>query len=305
MPVRSAVSFLPLLLLAIPAAPQLALAAQKAPAGAKSALSPQDLSSPEGAVRSFVNAINRLDVEGAKCLVGGKVDADLKTWAQGARSSPEKLRITVVEITPQITGDAAKANVTLDLLSGKEQQRFEETLSLRRVGGEWKIVPPTEAELEGYSRAGEKNPHVLATLAVIYTHPAKMLARQRGLANHTVCTSHVKQLAVGLLMFLQDNDDRFPTKADSYKAVVMAYVRDRDVFNCPSTGKATVAYSLNTQLQGKLLGSIRKPELTVMIYEGKQGKLEFRHDGRATVALANGRVQRVTPAEARAFRWAP
>jgi hypothetical protein len=252
-----------------------------------------------------VNAVNRLDVEGAKCLVGGKIDADLKTWARGARNSPEKLRITVVEITPRIMGDAATAAVTVDLRSGKEAQRFAETLSLRQVGKEWKIVPPTRSELEGYSRPGDKNPFILATLAVVYTHPAEMLAKQRALASHIVCTSRVKQLATGILTFLQDNDDKFPLKASAYQAEVMAYVRDREAIHCPSTGKAAMAYSLNAQLQGKTLGSLRKPELTIMFYEGQRGKLAFRHDGRATVALADGKVKRVTPAEARFLRWAP
>lgn len=66
-----------------------------------------------------------------------------------------------------------------------------------------------------------------------------------------------------------------------------------------------MAYSLNAQLQGKPMRAVRKPELTVMIYEGKMGQLEFRHDGRAGVAFADGAVRKFTPAEARVLRWAP
>ena len=73
-----------------------------------------DLSSPEAAVRSFVQSVNQLDPNGANCLVGGKVDRDLRQWTDSARKSSEKLALTVVGIESNVTGDIATAAVSVE-----------------------------------------------------------------------------------------------------------------------------------------------------------------------------------------------
>jgi hypothetical protein len=264
-----------------------------------------DLTSPEAAVRSFVEAVNRLDTGGANCLVGGKIDRDLNTWVERARKSGETLRITVVSITPQLNGDTATVAVSEELSNGREKQQFDETVSLRHTADGWKIVPPTEAELEALTKGNDKNPHALATLAVIYTHPAKMLAHEHQMAADVACRSNLKQLATAVLVFMQDNDDKFPAKAAAFVTTVWPYVKTDDIFHCPAVDGKVVTYSMNPQLQGKRMTAVRKPELTVLLYEGKNGTLNFRHNGRAMVAMANGKVIQVNATEAKRLRWAP
>lgn len=276
--------------------------AQNPPATKQAA---QDLTSPEAAVRSFVAAVNALDVNGANCLVGAKIDQPLRAWLQSARSSGEPLQLTVMSVKPQVTGDSATAAVSVEAKSSGHQQKLEETLNLRKVGAEWKIVPPTDAELNTYLKAGDKDPHLLALLGYSYTHPHVVLNNGREVARDVACRSNLKQLATGALMFLQDSDEKFAFKADAYKAAIQPYVKGEDLFHCPSIEKGPVAYSFNAQLQGKRYASVRKPAVTVMLYEGKGGVLNFRHNGRAMVAFADGHVKPVTPAEAKALRWAP
>jgi hypothetical protein len=285
---------------AAPAAPQNPAAAQNPPAAVQSA---PDLSSPEATIRSFALAVNALDVNGANCLVGGKIDQDLRNWAQAAKKS-ESFQITVVSVQPQVSGDSATAVVGLDVKAHGQQQHFDETLSLRKAGAEWKIVPPTDAELESYFKSGAKDPHILAVVAATYTHP-RIFLNAREAAREAACRSNLKQLATAALMFLQDSDEKFALKADAYKAALKPYVRNESVFHCPSDEAGAVAYSFNAQLQGKRMAAIRNPAQTVMLYEGKQGALSFRHNGRAIVALASARVIVVTPAEARSLRWTP
>lgn len=295
MTARNLLLFLALLSAAV--LPRNTAAQNAAPAG-------QDLSSPEAAIRSFVSALNTLDVNGANCLVGGKIDQDLREWAQDARKSGQPFQVTVLSVQPQVNGDRATAAVSFEAKSGARQQRFDETLSLQKAGADWKIVPPTEEELGSYFKPGEKDPHLLALLTATYVHP-KMFLNARDAARRTACMSNLKQLATGALMFLQDHDEKFALRADAWKAALMPYVKSEAIFHCPTDQSGPVPYSFNAQLQGKSMAVVRKPEQTVMIYEGKKGALDFRHDSRATVALANGKVITVTAAEARTLRWTP
>ena len=48
-----------------------------------------------------------------------------------------------------------------------------------------------------------------------------------------------------------------------------------------------------------------EPAETVMIYEGKNGKLDFRHNGRATVGFADGHVKLTDAEGAKKLRWKP
>ena len=276
------------------------------PAGTRTAPpATQDLTSPEAAVRSFVAAVNALDVNGANCLAGGKIDPALRAWIQSARNSGDPLQLAVISVKPQVNGDSATAVVSFEAKAHGQQQNLEETLNLRKEGAAWKIVPPTDAEQNSYLKAGDKDPHLLALLANAYVHPRVVLNNTREVARDVACRSNLKQLATGVLMFLQDSDEKFALKADSYKAAIQPYVKNESIFHCPSDEKGPVAYSFNAQLQGKRMAAVRKPSLTVLLYEGKKGVLNFRHNGRAMVAFADGHVKPVTPAEARTLRWAP
>ena len=42
-----------------------------------------------------------------------------------------------------------------------------------------------------------------------------------------------------------------------------------------------------------------------MIYEGKNGKLDFRHEGKATVGFADGHAKLIDAQGAKKLRWKP
>jgi hypothetical protein len=300
MPSRALLTFVALSLLAVPAAPRLG-AAQNAPAATPSA---PDLSSPEAAIRSFALAVNALDVNGANCLVGGKVDQALRDWAREARKSGESFQVVILSVQPQISGDTATALVSFELKSGARKQSLDETVELWKVGADWQLLPPTEEEFDRILQSRQKDPHLLTFLAALYIHPT-VFTEARDAAREAACHSNLKQLALAALILTQDNNSKYALRADAWKGALMPYVKSESVFHCPTDQSGPIRYSFNAQLQGKSLAALRKPEVTVLIYEGKKGVLDFRHHGRATVALANGKVRSVTAAEARALRWAP
>jgi prepilin-type processing-associated H-X9-DG protein len=69
--------------------------------------------------------------------------------------------------------------------------------------------------------------------------------------------------------------------------------------------QAYEAYAFNEHLVNVWPHKITKPKQTVMIYEGKSGKLEFRHDGKANVAFADGHVETIGPDDVKKLIWNP
>ena len=92
------------------------------------------------------------------------------------------------------------------------------------------------------------------------------------------CLSHIKQLGLSTLMYMNDHNDKFIPKSEDVHKALAPYTKLKAVWNCPETGKP--AYTLNANLLGKAATTIVRPDETVMLYEGKGGKLDYRHEGR-------------------------
>ena len=90
---------------------------------------------------------------------------------------------------------------------------------------------------------------VIAIIAILAAILFPVFAQAREKARAISCTSNMKQLALGILMYAQDNDETFPTGSDAndsapntlYGFVIGAtwpvkvgpYVKSTDVFHCP------------------------------------------------------------------------
>lgn len=118
-----------------------------------------------------------------------------------------------------------------------------------------------------------------------------------------------------------------------WQQALWPYAKALDVFVCPSLGEkfkeqaqndpalkrqaqdlgvkqvfppeAYEGYAFNATLEGILLKDIKQPSRTVLIYEGKDGKLDFRHEGMACVSFVDGHVQAVGPDEVKDLIWNP
>ena len=83
---------------------------------------------------------------------------------------------------------------------------------------------------------------------------------------NAACKSNLKQLSLGLLMYAQDHDNRFPP-AESWADAVRPYVRNRDVYECPAGG----GYAYNSELSNIALGDIRSPWNCPMLFDSDAG----------------------------------
>lgn len=145
---------------------------------------------------------------------------------------------------------------------------------------------------------------VVAILAAVLF---PVFQKVRGNARLSSCLSNVRLIELGFVQYTQDHNGKLPSSAAAYKDAVFPYIKSEAVFRCPSQEGEGVAYSMNTNLQGKSLDDLAHPDKVVLIYEGQNQTLDFRHDGKAVVGFADGHDKAMTQAQAQeqGLKWKP
>jgi hypothetical protein len=110
-----------------------------------------------------------------------------------------------------------------------------------------------------------------------------------GSPRNTDCLSHIKQLAVGHLIYSTDYDDRFVADAN-FKPAIMPYIKNNDIFACPDT---RVEFAANDGILGKDSTLLLDPAGTVMLYEGYNKQLSGAHGGRSSVAYTDSHARMI------------
>jgi prepilin-type processing-associated H-X9-DG protein len=114
-----------------------------------------------------------------------------------------------------------------------------------------------------------------------------------------LCQSNLKQLALGVMQYMQDYDELHPP-ANEWCDVVMPYVKSERLFHCPALGKKQYGYAMNWKLSRKSMGEVDYPSQMVLVYEsetlrrnhrGEGQDLAYRHDGGANYAYDDGHVK--------------
>jgi prepilin-type N-terminal cleavage/methylation domain-containing protein/prepilin-type processing-associated H-X9-DG protein len=87
---------------------------------------------------------------------------------------------------------------------------------------------------------------VIAIIAILAAILFPVFARAREKARQASCQSNEKQLALGFLMYVQDYDEsfppswsatggRFPQAYDHWPALIYPYIKNTDLFDCPTS----------------------------------------------------------------------
>lgn len=137
---------------------------------------------------------------------------------------------------------------------------------------------------------------VIAIIAILAAILFPVFARAREKARQASCLSNLKQLGLGILMYAQDYDERFPPTymwyqppnnwpLMSWRVMVYPYVKNSQLFQCPSdSGTAgdpnqlvplpIVSYQSNQNVmqpgRGQVdtaMGTITKPAETFLVYD--------------------------------------
>lgn len=245
---------------------------------------------PKDSVRGFVDAWNRRDLMAAmKFVHGGTLQQDAFAPLIKGNDWPV---IRLSNLSETIDGATATVNATLNL-AGSEKPEHD-AVKLTKVGGEWLIEPAVEA---GHMQ-------IIAGLAYALGHPQE-IAQARVAAVKTNCLSHLKQIALAALMEASDHDDTFKFTPKNFKEKLSPYLGNTKLLTCPLDSDGTTSYAFNPAVLNIRQSKIKDPRLTVLAYEGKGGKLDFRHAGKANVAFCDGHAKSVDPQEAKKLRWKP
>ena len=260
-----------------------------------------DLSSPEKTIRSFVAALNRGDIETASaCVAGAKRNPPLEAGF-GQQLKWGAVTFMVTNLRVQTAGNAATATMVANVRRAGSNGGASrpDRVSLRRAGSAWKIVP-ADPRASRQERSG-----VVLGIATFLANPEASTAGGRAMGLEAYCLSSIKQLAIGAMMFVQDHDQTFALPAATYKTSLMPYIRNEAVFHCRGDKSGGVSYAFNPDLAGVPFRKIPRPAETVLLYEGANRQLAFRHDGKAAVAFADGHARLITREQVRTLRWKP
>ena len=142
---------------------------------------------------------------------------------------------------------------------------------------------------------------------------------------HSICMSNLKQLGLGMLQYVQDNDETYPplaVAASGYWAgSLQPYIKSWQIFQCPSdpTGRApkTTDYFYNARVAGaRATAKFAAPSDIILMGDGTGDHLTsyhlrqlpaswvsdsnspaYRHRDKANYLFANGRVKALAAGE--------
>jgi prepilin-type N-terminal cleavage/methylation domain-containing protein/prepilin-type processing-associated H-X9-DG protein len=131
---------------------------------------------------------------------------------------------------------------------------------------------------------------VIAIIAILAAILFPVFARAREKARQSNCLSNVKQQVLGMMMYAQDYDEMMMSiyydldDSDSYTVddttwinVVIPYVKNSQIFQCPSKKTWTYGYAANysywssldgyTPPMGRALAEMAEPSETVLVMD--------------------------------------
>lgn len=241
----------------------------------------QNGADPAATLNGFVAAIKGHDFKKvADYVVSGRQDSVL---AYANRTNTLPISISIYNLKVKTNGDSAF--VTYDMTSGTTKHVGQKA-QLIKIGGAWKLLP--------FFGNDKSHLHALSVLAGQATQEHVVDDKRYA------CLLNIGKTASGALKYAKDQKGKLNLTTANYAARLKTYVISKRPCTCPFTNEA---FAFNDSLTGRTLASIGKPSQTVLFYEGKGGKLSFRHQGKANVAFADSTARSLTPEEAKNLIW--
>ncbi len=189
----------------------------------------------------------------------------------------------------------------------KERRDDSQTLHLRLdhsnipVFGKdtWRIVPPPIDDV--LAKPLDQTPSLLLAAAVA-THDPRLgvLLRQER------AESQLKQLALGVLQFVQDYDETFAFDDAGHERALRPYLKDDTLYTI--IGTTGEKWHFNDHLAGVSQAKLNDVSHTVLFYDGtapQSDALNFRFDGKTVIGFVDGHAAARSKDETKDLIWAP
>ncbi len=137
---------------------------------------------------------------------------------------------------------------------------------------------------------------VIAIIAILAAILFPVFAKAREKARTTACLSNLKQLGLGLHMYIQDYDESFPgrcvsstypdcTGTNYWYQVIDPYLKSTQLLVCPSRRTAAVGYGYNTYAvadpatilaTGSSLAAVKDPSTLLLLADTTTAPTAYR-----------------------------
>ncbi|MCW3097886.1 MAG: hypothetical protein JWL77_3504 [Chthonomonadaceae bacterium] len=112
------------------------------------------------------------------------------------------------------------------------------------------------------------------------------ITQPRNPARRISCLSNMKQAQLGVLMYQEDYDGRFPP-ASQWMDVTLSYVKDKNVYRCPdlhSSQPTDYGHGFNASLSLQPREKYKAPEKVIMLYDSSDLRWNANAPGRTGAA---------------------
>ena len=153
---------------------------------------------------------------------------------------------------------------------------------------------------------------VIAIIAILAAILFPVFARAREKARQTSCLNNVKQLSLGAKMYSQDYDEEilpaYVYSGHTWNQLVEPYIKNLQVFRCPSEAGQALGYGINRQLYlrhsyyGVKLAEVNYPAQTILLGDSNGYRFDSawwgswvfipaRHNGGANLGFVDGHAK--------------
>jgi prepilin-type processing-associated H-X9-DG protein len=189
-------------------------------------------------------------------------------------------------------------------------------LNLRQSGDTYMAVP-VELKSGQWTLASSEEPVMIAADTPITKDFHGEGAPTGSKAQQETCASNLRQIALGMMMYAADYDERMPI-ADRWCDVTEPYIKNESIYNCPADSEPW-SYAMNFKLSRQGMGKIEMPSDTIMQFETEPSRknaydkdqpfpgvtmaLPARHGEFNNFAFADGHVKAEIPAAVNPESW--
>lgn len=256
---------------------------------------------PDGTIKEFFKAMNKDDFRGAISRIeGANVESVVTALQQFPKPAYRRIERIPRILNVKITGDRASVRFQLGSpLAAPNKIHLapqEDTARLHLVDGDWKIV------------SGDDVHGIVETDAEIARDPRK-LAQAKSATKRSIVLVNLKNLALGVLMYAGDHDDKYPTSQERLRADISVALGAQikankdsiDRYWLDAEGKP-LDVRLNPSLFGKSGTQVQAPANCVLLSLGSRGHLQTV-EGMVPIAFCDGHVKMLSREAAANLKW--